>query len=449
MNSIKINNRKFPSIFIFVFGLVIYSFLDNNSIIGSILLIVSTFVLIILSFVESIHKKNIFCLLNIANLFLFFVFVIRAIQVLIYKDNLNLIYCFEMYQRTNDVRYSINEYPICKASFIGFIGTFVLNFICKIKDYSNVTQVNICNEQISYRKVILFLFFAIISLLIFLVKGSNIVDSDIHFYDIIWYFLVMYIICYIIFTKNDATPLVYLLVLISILCFALTAKRQYIVNILLSYIISIYYFNKKRTLSFLKIFLMLSILLIAVVIYGRIRNDNGDSFVQDILNEFCMYDMLVVSLKHYEVHNLGLQYGYNYLAIFTYIIPNVSIDSFDHNLTNIVFNGYMRGSVPITLVGSLYFNYSYFGIVIGTILLGLLINFFERRVNLYNNFELYGIYFILISFIYDLVRVGNIGREFWTALISFALFYIFISTCIDKERGIYFEFGKYLNYKKE
>ena len=176
---------------------------------------------------------------------------------------------------------------------------------------------------------------------------------------------------------------------------------------------------------------MLGIILGVIFVFGNVRRELigahlQDSFFEGILGEFCMFDMLLVSLRYFKQFQPGLFCGYNYLSIFTVPIPWISIDPFDHRLTDIVYLGRFHGGIPTSLFGSLFFNFSFVGVCLGSLLVGSLFMKIQKRLSVLNDYNSIGYYSIVSTFVYDLVRVGDFGRETWS-LITFLLVYIVFS----------------------
>ena len=48
---------------------------------------------------------------------------------------------------------------------------------------------------------------------------------------------------------------------------------------------------------------------------GRIGATQG-TVIEQFLDEFCMYDMLLVSIRHCNANNIGLFWGYNFNSIY-------------------------------------------------------------------------------------------------------------------------------------
>lgn len=175
---------------------------------------------------------------------------------------------------------------------------------------------------------------------------------------------------------------------------------------------------------------------VVILVFGNVRRGVGAVLIQEslfegFLGEFCMFDMLLVSLKYCKDNAVGLFWGFNYLSIFTVPIPGVDIQQFDHMFTGILFKERFRGGIPTSLFGSLYFNFSYIGVCLGTVLFGTLLSFIQRKLQLLSNYASIGYYSIFATFVYDLIRVGDIGREAWS-LITFLLIYVVFQFFMNK-----------------
>jgi hypothetical protein len=138
-----------------------------------------------------------------------------------------------------------------------------------------------------------------------------------------------------------------------------------------------------------------------------------------------MFDMLLIALDYVKVHGIGLFWGYNYLCLFTYPIPGITIQPFDHFFTGLIYQGRMHGGIPTSIFGSLFLNFSFIGLGIGSLLLGILLSWIQKKLSVIRDYHSIGYYSIVATFVYDIVRVGDIGREAWSLFIFLLVYYVF------------------------
>lgn len=241
--------------------------------------------------------------------------------------------------------------------------------------------------------------------------------------DILW----IYIFCVVVMLQQlmDTRLEVrnYWILILSILSFFLLATRQYIVNLLLCTVVPYIYIRGGKVN--LRTILLGFVIIFVVVWYGAIRGGTAltvSTVFERLVGEFSMFDALVLALKHKATFGEPYYLGYNYLSLFNYIIPGVDIEFFDFMHTRVLFGGYVGGGTPTSLVGSLYLNFSYVGVVVGCGLLGL---FVARKYNKYalmrSNLSI-AYYAMLVTFTYDILRVGDISRELINYFILFGCF---------------------------
>lgn len=437
----KISKYEFNVLPLIAIGVLIY-LLPLENIVKCAVFTILNFILILHSLYKENKNGNILTSISIANIFLLCVFVLRATQIIYMYPFVDDIYVIGMYQKLFG-NINVENLPFDKASAVGFFGTAFLNlayFRVKLcaKRNSNKKNDRINNniQFFSYKQVgaiFVCLIPAILSLMSFFMKAS-ISRQSVSLIDLAWLYIFSSLIIFIIYKKRKANVLVYILICASIFILSILAKRQYIVNLLICYIVPVYYY-RKNSRDVLKIIIMGLSVVLVILFYGQIRAEmisaTTGSSLNQLMNEFCMYDMLVISIKKLNDINYGLFYGYNFLTIFTTPISSKIITQFDHELTNIIFNGLFKGGIPVTILGSLYLNFSFVGVIIGSVILGRLFAFFDKLF--LNNKTSKGImyYTMLITFVYDIVRVGDIGREVWTFFIAIFVCYVFCKIVPD------------------
>ena len=428
-------------------GIVIFlCFKDNTSPYLCLVYSLETFVVIICSFYVNYKKKDLFSFINISNLFLLFVFVFRPIQLLLNYNEISKIYAISLYKNIVSNSISIQTLPLAQASFIGFLGIGLMNisFFWKedkqmlqglSKAYKSDSKMN----KLSVNNILVIIFFLLISLvsLVSFIKNASMSRNDVGIFDIIWLFIMSILIIYVIYLKRKTTFIVYILMILSFMLLSVLAKRQYMVNLMLCYIISLYYMGRNRKKNIKIIGMMCILVFIVVLIYGSIRSNmissvNESSALEKLMDEFCMYDMLVVSLKRLLDSGHGFYLGYNFLTIFTTPIPGISIPQFDHELTHFVFKGMFKGGIPVTLIGSFYLNFSYVGIFFLSILTGRIFKYIQNIFSKETSSKNIIYYTIFSTFVYDVIRVGDIGRELWTLLFTLAICFAFNLLIIEK-----------------
>ena len=433
---------KIKSKVMWMFALVIICALlnvivsDDSNI---ILFFLSTFAttLIIIDVLITSYKDG--CLVgffSLANIFLGLMFVVRPLQILITND----VSQFSNFRRyiTYYGNFGMMELPWAKASLIGLLGVFFLNipFLTADKDKKFTVTNAISFDQsstLNNKQIGGLLFFGLAASVLAAIYGIKVLrSSSLHIYDLLWVFLFSSIFVYSIARRRDAGFLIHLIMALSIVLLSFRGRRQYAVNMLLCYVCPLYFAGKNRKRTFFRVGVMIVIILAVIFVFGNVRRElRGvllqESFVDGILGEFSMFDMLLVSLRYVKQFQIGLFWGYNYLSIFTVPIPWLNIDPFDYRLTDIVFLGRFHGGIPTSVFGSLYFNFSFIGVCIGSLLVGNLFMRIQKRLSYLNNLNSIGFYSIVTTFVYDLIRVGDFGRETWSLLTFLIVYYMFIS----------------------
>jgi len=372
---------------------------------------------------KSIKTKDLLQPVNIANLFLFFLFVIRPLYLLDIA-NLENNGFFQNYYLLYSYK-PINEFPFILGLSIGLVGIYCFNFgywafkkdiMRKVKEKEFIKEIKNTRKNIQWINA--YYAFGFIMLMLFLIRFYN-RTQDIEFstIDIIWIYIFSVSILLEIVIKNKISVKHWFIIGISIVALSILGNRQLIINLLISSIIPLLYLNKKINW---KTILLGCVVLIVIVWYGSIRSGRLltlSNFFEDFIREFSMFDMLIIGLDHKFKFNTDFYLGYNYLSIFNYLIPGLSIPFFDFAHVKDVFQEVYGGGIPTTIIGSLYFNFTIFGVVIGMSILGFI---FSKMYSKYRKMgkQMFIIYqTILITFVYDVIRVGDISRELVTYLI--------------------------------
>lgn len=268
---------------------------------------------------------------------------------------------------------------------------------------------------------------------------------SIHIYNMVWIFIFSSLLLYLIPRKKDADIYSYSIIGLSVALLSLTGRRQYIVNQLICYMLPLYFTGEKRKKTYALLAIFLIVTLIIVKFYARLRGGSHESdFLISVLNEFSMFDMLLVTDIDFSINGLGLFWGKNYLNIFTIPIPKLNIQPFDHMATGIVFNNLFHGAIPTSLFGSLYFNFSYIGTCLGAFLLGKVMLKALEKFSSDISYESIGYYSIFATFIYDIIRVGDIGRELWTYMTFLIVYscFIYVMRKVRNDTMIFKDYAK-------
>lgn len=441
-------NQRQTLFFIFLWIICTVVFLNgsntNNSFILHLsiyIIIASTAVVINSCLIRCFKMREILSPIFVANIFLAFVFIARPIQIVLSENNINNIYVIGMYNRLGG-KLLFNDLPILQASYIGFIGIIFMDMIYfgfnkKLLNYKTNrlylrNPLDNVEQSLNIKKIlgiIIIMYPVLLSMISFVIK-QIFFKITINMLDIIWVYIICALIIYLITIKKRASFFIYFLIVVSALVLGIASRRMYVVNLIICFIVPLYYVGKNYKKNMRKIILMIILLFVLVLIYGTIRAErigaSQGTIVERLLDEFCMYDMLVVSLKHCDNNNIGLFYGYNFLTIFTTVISGFGIEQFDHELTMIVFDGLFNGGIPVTLFGSLYFNFSYLGVIIGALILGFIFRYMRNICIEKISIKRIMYYSIFTTFAYDIIRVGDIGREVWTCIIMILISKIFM-----------------------
>ncbi len=431
----RLNKKALYLIFIGIFCMFAYiAYPIENSLVYFGVFSLLTLIVVLDVLISSYREGSLIGFFSIANIFIALVFVARPLQLLM-SGNVNqfgVIYRYSLYYGT----VGVNDLPWAKAALIGLIGVVFLNAPFFSLSYNKkFTLANTAQYRNDYTfsknqtaGILMFVLVATASATIYLTKLVR--TSSLHIYDLLWVFVYSCVFVYVIARKRKASWWIYLIIGASIFLLSFRGRRQYAVNMLLCYVCPLYFAGKDRKKTFIRVGLMLAAILIVVFVFGNVRRDlRGavlqDSFFEGILGEFSMFDMLLVSLKYVKEHNIGLFWGYNYLSLFTLPIPGINIRPFDHYFTELIYLGRFHGGIPSSLFGSLFLNFSYIGVCLGSLLVGELLSKIQRRLSTINDYYSIGYYSIVTTFVYDIVRVGDFGRETWSLITFLLVYYVF------------------------
>ena len=108
---------------------------------------------------------------------------------------------------------------------------------------------------------------------------------------------------------------------------------------------------------------------------------------------------------------------------------------FDHLLVQDVFRGMIGGGIPVSVVGTLYMNFGYIGLIVLSFVLGRCFSvvYIYNRNKVSFEGDLQNIVFLTL--VYDLTRVGDFSKEFVVFLILFLclkIAFLFINRDQDK-----------------
>jgi len=370
---------------------------------------------------DAIKANGIFQPIVICNIFAAGFFVLRPIQLLI-TQNLSEFSYFKYYFMLYGNRI-ISELPFSEASLIGVIGIWVTNVCyyyiagrnrgCTQKQFKQVLEyrqrVNeMCYAYIAVASLIwlLFLYNAII------LHGTA---TIIH---ILWVYILTVVLSVHILNNGKLTKLSVICFVISCVSLAFLGNRQIIISLLLCVFATYVTIKENTNVKMQKILKIVAVVGIAAAVlvawYASFKQEADleiGGVADEVIGEFGMYDMLVLSLDHKIRCSDPFLYGYNYLCLFNWLIPGVDIDFFDFRLVQIVYEGFLGGGIPISIFGSFYYNFGYIGLVIGSALFGLLMASVYFRNLKKSTAEAFLHNIIFLTFIYDVTRVGDIGRE--------------------------------------
>lgn len=404
-------------------------------------IICSTSIVFINCFKNCVEMNEILSPIFVANTFAAFVFIVRPIQVMLSSNCIDEIYTIGMYNRLGG-GVSFDELPILLVNYIGFIGIFCMDIayfgvrssipnLVSQKDHEDL-GIGTVASALDIKQIVSI---AIVMIPAFISMGSFVIkevfaSADISMIDIVWLYIICALVAFLTAYQRRASLFVYSLIAVSVLVLGLASRRMYAVNLIICFIVPLYYFGRNRKKTIKKIVVMVALLFTVVLAYGSIRASRigavQGTLIEQLMEEFCMYDMLLVSIIHCKKNDIGLFWGYNFLTVFTTVIPGIKIKPFDHALTAVVLNGMFNGGIPVTLFGSLYLNFSFWGLIIGSVLLGLFFRYIRNRYRSVLSVKNIIYYSIFTTFAYDIIRVGDIGREVWTCTIMILVAKIFV-----------------------
>lgn len=454
--------NKFSKIMFIISVVLLYIFLNfiayslsvDLEKLNRVFLLILMILAVSISSFKSIRERDLFQPIMIVNGFLVFIFILRPIFLL--KNPSEVIYksssVFERYNILYGI-YDINTLPFSKALFIGLLGILSIYFgYYVVGKFKLLTKSNrkLVFENIDVYKfdntntkkwILVALGVAIIGIILFFAKYNfkllistagrrSLEGISFSVFESYWIYLIPCIIIFIYMQKNNYNKIaIYFITIIYSLLSMAIGRRYIVINILLVIIVLEYYVDLKRKISF-KLIALIILAFLAVILYGSIRRNNiganiNSSYFGFILDEFDMFDTLILSLDYKKRFGLELYHGYSYLSTLLRFIPEFIWSNkptyFDVLHTQVLFQGTIHGGTPTSLIGSLYLNFSYIGIMVGGTLFGYIFSKMYSLLTEKNTAESLGYYVLFVTFIYDIIRVGDIGREFWTLFI-----YIFV-----------------------
>ena len=407
-----------------------------NSIFFCLLFSLVSCLVIVSSYKKSIEISSAISFFSIANLFAGFIFVIRPVYLLI-QGNM-LLFPAQLYHNVHRVYLEYGDLPWAKASLIGMLGIIFLNLpiLFSGKDMK-LKILSIRASEYKFRNnqniaLALIAIFGLANAAVFYIRRTQ--GLSIHIYNLVWVFIFASLLLYIISRKRRADFSSYVLIGLAVMFLSLIGRRQYIVNLLICYMIPLYFTgkNRKKTYALLSLFVLATLFIVRI--YAEIRGSGQRDLFSGVIGEFSMFDMLMVTDVDFNLNGIGLFWGYNYLNIFTIPIPRIHIRPFDHLVTDIVFNNMFNGGIPTSLFGSLYFNFSYIGVCLGSLVLGMILLKAQKKFSTDMSYESIGYYSIFATFVYDIIRVGDVGREFWSCM-TFIIVYSFFIFFMRKIRN--------------
>lgn len=446
--------------------LIVQLMIENKQKAVPAIVITFIFIMIVLSTYGAYKDNNLLQPIVIINIFVFFIFVARPIQVIwgdaILRDN----HVFLIYNNLYGIE-NTNELPYTRTLLIGIIGLMSMYagyYLSLFKKNRTFKQEKLdfdysafLNSKYEIKKGIawyrFFLMTAGISCALFFIRydysvlisnAGKLSSAGIScgIIDIIWIQIGTCALIYSFLIRKKINLPSLIIIVAYLILIAAIAERAYIVNLLLCMLVLTYYirFNKKINI---RLVIVGIVIFASVIIYGSVRASNigttsNSTITDSILGEFSMFDMLLVSID-YETHFGKLIYwGVNYLTLFDGFIPHSiwpwKLKQFDFVHTELIFKGLYMGAVPTSLFGSLYFNFSYVGLIVGCFIFGKLFKkVYKELCEIRTRFSI-GLYALFTTFLYDIIRVGDIGREFWTLMV-----YI----------GVYLIMGYFIKPKKE
>ena len=380
-------------------------------------------------FVNSTKKLrssgDIFQPLMICNVFLMLFFVLRPIWLLVNIDELHSYSNFRYYEMTAGAK-EYFAYPVAKAEFIGILGMYFINVgyfsnfrLQKLPPFKSTEAVPVRRGGSRATKLTCWFLFGAAAFfwLLYIYRGF-IQGGTISMIYVIWVYILTVSIPIYIAHKGRINFAVMAILAISIVSLVALGNRQLIISLLLCVVVTQIQLNTNVKKHFMKTLLLLCLIgvgMAAVVVWFASVRYNYDLTlnrgIEAIFGEFGMYDMLVVSLDAELKGMVPRYYGFYYLTFFSFFIPTINIPPFDHQLVQDVFGGLLGGGIPVSVVGSLYINFGYVGLIVLSFVLGRI--FSSVYCNNRSKGTLLGDIqnIVLLTFVYDLTRVGDFGRE--------------------------------------
>lgn len=388
-------------------------------------------VLIAYSLKSAIQANGIFQPIVIFNIFVAGFFIVRPIHILLGQELSNFSYFRYYFIQYGSRRFA--DMPFSEASLIGVIGIWVTNYCYSMiaKRNSGCTQRQF-KQVLKYRKQVnqmcyAYLAVAFLIWLLYLYR-SFVQHGKITIVYILWVYILTVILNIHILNNGKLTKTALLCILISCMSLALLGNRQLIISLLLCVFATYVTIKENTNVSLRKILKSVIVLgivgAIMVAWYASIKQKaqfSLDNVLDELIGEFGMYDMLVLSIDHKMRFADPYLFGYNYLCLFNWLIPGVNIEFFDFRLVQIVFGGLLGGGIPISILGSFYYNFGYIGLVSGSALFGFLMAGTYFRNLKKGTAEAFLHNIIFLTFTYDVVRVGDIGRELINYLVLWGI----------------------------
>ena len=439
--------------------LISYLFIHSFSLIYFYFQLISLISILLIYSHTTIKEKSIIQPIIIVNILIVFMFVLRPI-VLINSDYSSILATsnsLRTYSFLHGIN-SIHTFPIHKLNNIILIGSFFINLgYFRLRKIINVESKKFEYKNILINKDGLLLLGGIIvfSLVLFFSRYNystllhaagklSIVGIDFSTLDILWAYLFPFLIAYIYFNSckyNKRPVLAIILSIIYIVLIMCISRRYFAVNLFII-LFMIYYYNKKNNKIDFKLLLMVLGMFAVVLLYANVRGASinkvqESSVFLKILSEFDMYDMLLCS-QHYIEHFGSFGYnGFCYLSL--PIIPRWLWSSkplhFDGQHTYFLLKGLIHGGIPTSIIGSLYLNFNTLGITVLCFLFGTFLNMMYKSIYPLKSIYHIIMYALIISFTYDIFRVGDISRELWTFTVYVICYLITAFLAFKKNEG--------------
>ena len=429
-----------------ILGLTIDVNTEFESFTFIILLVILTIILYLFERI-CIKQKNIIQPITIINILIFIMFVVRPF-ILYFSSNysqlINNSNSLRVYSLINNIT-SFNQLPHIQTIVLIIVGTTFINWGYFFKNKRNFIEpkeeFDYSVVPIKFTSIIILLTVSLISIVMFFLKYDyNVLISNAGRFalagisfgtiDILWaYVLPFTIIFYYMYTLKYSKNKFFLCILIVMYMVLLMciSRRYFIVNLLVYLFVFIYYKNRKFKFSYILIILFM---FSSIMIFAGIRNNNigkeaDDNILIALLDEFDMYDMLVCSQNSIINGSINFYKGTNYLS-FPIIPKSIWANKplyFDVEHTSILLNNNIKGGIPTSIIGSLFLNFNIIGVIIGGFLFGIIIKYFYNKIYPIKNIKDLFLFVIFLTFCYDIVRVGDITREIWTAIVYTIVFY--------------------------